>query len=136
MRGPARPPTRLLAGGLAALVLLLAATAWVGWIEAPRLRTPLGPVSLPDLASVAVAMAAGGFVARDGFRGLAVLLVALAGISATAAAWALAPEALPDAGRWLLRQHAFGLLLELATAWLAAHAGQRAAGRARPALRG
>lgn len=125
------PNERRVLGGTVAVLALLALDALLlvtrgsldGWM------TPLGHVAPLDLLAVALAMLAGGAVARQGFRGWAVALVVLVGLTGAIAAYGQAPPSLQDVPRWLLRNTGLQLLLSAPLAWWAAHAGQRLAAR-------
>lgn len=123
---------RLLAGTVALLLLLaLTALAYVSRHSLGGWMTPLGLVAPLDLFAVALSMAIGGAIARQGFRGWAVLLVVLASVSSAIAAYGYAPPAVSGAARWLLRNTALQTLLSALVAWAAAHAGERWAARRR-----
>ncbi|TCZ78553.1 hypothetical protein [Lysobacter sp. N42] len=125
-----RPSTRLLAGCVLGLALLLGGTALLDLLGASRaMRTPLGPVSLPGLAVVALSMAVAALVAGHGFQRLAPALVAASSIAGIAIAWAMAPAGMPGVPGWIARNYGFMLVLELGTAWLGAFAGERLAQR-------
>jgi hypothetical protein len=127
-----RPGTRTLAGCVVGLVLLLGAVAGIeaiGPAHDARTATPLGPVSFLQLAGVTVSMLVAGIIAREGFRGIAVALVAAIGLASMVAAWMLAPEGMTGTAAWLARNHGAALVLEMAAAWLAAFAGERLARR-------
>ena len=125
------PNERRVLGGTVAVLSLLAIDALLlvtrgsldGWM------TPLGHVAPFDLLAVAAAMALGGAVARQGFRGWAVVLVILVGLTGAIAAYGQAPPSLQDVPRWLLRNTGLQLLLSAVVAWAAAHAGERLAAR-------
>ncbi|MFZ5656296.1 MAG: hypothetical protein ACOY37_04435 [Pseudomonadota bacterium] len=124
------PSTRLLAGCVLGLALLLGGTALLDLLGPGRvMRTPLGPVSLPGLAMVALAMGTAAMVAGRGFRRLAPALVAASSIAGMAIAWAMAPAGMPGVPGWIARNYGFMLVLEMGTAWLAAFAGERLAQR-------
>lgn len=128
---PIDPVQRRLVGGLVALLLLALLTAAMflypgragGWM------TPLGLIAPLDLLAVVPSMAAGGAIARQGFRGWAVVLVILAGISSMIAAYGFAPPSMAGSAHWLLRNTSFQLLLSAVLAWIAADVGQRFAAR-------
>ncbi|TZF89959.1 hypothetical protein [Cognatilysobacter lacus] len=120
---------RLLAAAVA-LIVLLASTGLaflshtlLGWM------TPVGLFAPLDLLAVALSMFVGGWIARRGFRGWAVVLVVLAGITSAVAAYGYAPPAMQGTAHWLLRNTALQLALSAAVAWMAASAGERVAAR-------
>lgn len=113
---------------LAALLGLMAIGAWADWPAAAR-ATRFGLVPTWELVAVAIAMGAGGAIAREGFRRPALALVALAWLASIAAAWLFAPRGSEGAAAWLLRNELLGLVLSAATAWVAAGAGERLAAR-------
>lgn len=128
---PSTPPSRRLLASTVALLLLFAFTALL-YVERHRLggwMTRFGLVAPFDLIAVAVAMTAGGYIARGGFRALAVGFVLLVGIASAITAWGYAPPEQTGAARWLLRNTALQLALSCGVAWAAAHLGQRFATR-------
>ena len=120
-------PLRTLLACTVALLLLLALMAVATWADWPMggRSTRFGLIPTWELAGVAVAMAAGGAIARTGFRLPAVLLVVLTSIASVAMAWLFSPERGAEAGTWLLRNTLASLVLNAAMAWLAAGAGER-----------
>lgn len=122
-------PLRTLLACTVALMLLLAlmgVATWADWPMGGR-STRFGLIPTWELAGIAVAMTAGGAIARTGFRLPAVLLVVLTSIASVAAAWLFSPEHGAEAGAWLLRNTLASLVLNAAIAWLAAGAGERLA---------
>lgn len=120
------PSTRVLAAACLALVVLVAAMALIergAPVEA--LRTPIGTVPLPELAALALAMMLGGFVARTGFRTIAVVLTVAAGVASMVATTLITPTDVSSTVAWLARNHALVFALELLVAWLAAATGER-----------
>jgi hypothetical protein len=133
---PVDPVQRRMLAAAAALLLLLALTTALFVLRpmAEGWRTPLGTVAPLDLMAVALSMAVGGAIARQGFRGWAVALVVIAGVASAIAAYGNAPAAMTHVGGWLLRNTVLQMLLSALVAWAAAHAGERwAARRARAA---
>lgn len=129
---------RLLGGALAALLVMIAASLVVQMFAVQlgrEIASPLGPVPLADLASVLLAMAAGGAVARSPrFRAVAVALQALVWAAIIATLY-LAHDGSPVSSLPLstvLRHNAAALLLSLLAAGAGAWLGERLALR-RPA---
>jgi hypothetical protein len=119
----------------ASLLLLLALTTALFVVRpmAAGWRTPLGTIAPLDLMAVALSMAVGGVIARQGFRGWAVALVVIAGVASAIAAYGNAPAAMTHVGDWLLRNTVLQMLLSALVAWAAAQAGERWAARRRRA---
>ncbi|GAB6196933.1 hypothetical protein [Lysobacter xanthus] len=124
------PTRRLAACTLAALVLLalgglglLMRGNAVGWMS------PLGLVSPWDLVATAIAMVAGGVVARRDFVVPAVLIVLVVGIAGAVGAYVAAPPRVSGVGRWLLHNTLLQLALSMLVAGVAARAGERLAAR-------
>lgn len=124
-------PARLLMASTVALGLLFVAIA-VGfladWPVGGR-ATRFGLVPTWELAAILVAMAVGGWIARTGFRGPAVALVAVAWLASLLAASLFAPAGAEGTGLPLLRENGLALLVGIAAAWVAAGAGERLARR-------
>lgn len=124
-------PVRILLASTVALGLLFLAIAvgfWADWPIGGR-ATRFGLVPTWELAVTVVAMGAGGWIARSGFRGPAVALVAATWLASLLAAWMLAPAESGVAGLPLLRENGLTLLVGVAAAWVAAGAGERLARR-------
>ena len=125
------PPSRRLVATTVALVLLLGLSGALFLVRhsLPALTTALGPIAPLELVATMVAMAAGGAIARGGFRWIAVALVLAIGLASTASAYALAEQSPPLA--WVMRNTALQLALSGLAAWAAAFAGERFAARRR-----
>ena len=123
------PPSRRLVASAVALVMLLGLSGalFLARHSLPALPTPLGPIAPLELVATMLAMAAGGAIARDGFRWIAVALVLSIGLAGAASAYALAEQAPPL--RWLVRNTGLQLALSALVAWAAAFAGERIAAR-------
>ncbi|GHA88420.1 hypothetical protein [Cognatilysobacter bugurensis] len=126
---------RLLAAALVALVVMIAASLMVQIVGATLARevaTPIGALSLADVLTAFVAMAAGGLLARSArFRIVAVVLQAVVWISIVAALY-LAPGgsvASPLPLGEVLRHNALAFVASLLAAGLGAWAGERLARR-------
>lgn len=124
-------PVRILLASTVALGLLFLAIAVAFWAEWPvgGRATRFGLVPTWELAVTVVAMGAGGWIARSGFRWPAVALVALAWLASLLAAWLFAPAGSDATALPLLRQNGLTLLVGAAAAWVAAGAGERLARR-------
>ena len=123
-------PQRLLTACVAALAVMIAcmAAALVG--DALRgWMTPLGLIAPGDLLGAALGGFAGGWIARRGFRMLAIGLVLAAGLAGVAVAWVSSDLSAASATVWLMRNALAPLVLASVIAWLAAWAGERLAQR-------
>ena len=125
------PPSRRLVATTVALVLLLGLSGALFLVRhsLPALTTALGPITPLELVVTMVAMAAGGTIARGGFRWIAVALVLAIGVASTASAYALAEQSPPWG--WVMRNTGLQLTLSGLVAWAAAVAGERIAARRR-----
>lgn len=120
---------RLLAACVVALVVLLI-TSGVLWATSPgfaAVPTRWGVIPTIDLLGIAVAMAAGGWIAGRGFALAAVALVAVVWAVSLVSAYLLAPPQAQGAAEWLLRNNAAALPLSALVGWLAARAGEKLA---------
>ena len=130
---------RLLAASVAALAILLLVSALL-WATSPGLAavpTRWGVIPSVDLLGIAIAMAAGGWIAGRGFGWVAVALVSVVWLVTLGSAYLLAPPHAQGAAHWLLRNNAAALPLSALVGWLAALAGEKLAVRwPPPAIRG
>ncbi|GAB2505392.1 hypothetical protein [Lysobacter humi (ex Lee et al. 2017)] len=97
--------------------------AFRGWM------TPLGLIAPGDLLGAAFGGIAGGWIARRGFRMLAIGLVLAAGLAGVLGAWVSSDLSAQASTLWLMRNALAPLVLASIVAWLAAAAGERLAQR-------
>lgn len=105
------------------IALALFAPALRGWM------TPLGLIAPGDLLGAALGGFAGGWIARRGFRMIAIGLVLVAGLAGVLAAWIGSDLSASTSTTWLMRNALAPLVLASVVAWLAAAAGERLAQR-------
>lgn len=125
---------RILLGCIAALAVLVGVsllTQLFGSQLSWSLQTPLGVLPVADVIGTALAMGAGGWVARNRrFRWLALALMAAVWIATLAVLGAAAGPTSPEPMRSLpamLQYNALAIVLTLAAAWTGAWLGERQA---------
>lgn len=127
---------RVLAGSVAALVVLLALNLLIVGLGRPTLLaydTAAGSLPLLDIGAAFVAMAVGGAIAMRRFQWVAVAVSLALWVLTFAMIEPLGGESAPQTGvAQTLRYNGLAMLLTLAAAWAGAWVGERIAQR-RPA---